>query len=350
MWLSVGAIVLISALNVAAIQYFRTQHPNSWSPLRRQLLGPLDGFPLVREQYYWCLGAAFAIDTAVLGRRSALALLLRFGRSERVDLAYGVMRTIGLGGLLPALLTLGLTSSFPRFVATWRIDVAQAVPEIPEFSNAVLQIVFYTVIVDFLRYWWHRWMHHSQTLWAFHEVHHSATSFTLFTGNRQHPVEDILAIPVVVLPLLLLGATGTQVVWVIVFRTVLDLLQHSMVPFSYGWFGRWIFYSPIGHRVHHSPMPGHWDRNYGDLFPVWDHMFATWYDGEQTNATVGALGQQPRSFVGSLVDPFRIVGASLRVSLVRRRPAPPDLPACPGCDEARQPSKDRTRGHSQQAS
>jgi sterol desaturase/sphingolipid hydroxylase (fatty acid hydroxylase superfamily) len=90
------------------------------------------------------------------------------------------------------------------------------------------------MIVDFLRYWWHRAMHASKTLWKFHTVHHSATSFTVITGDRIHPVEDVPAVPLVVFPLVLLGATTAQAVIVVTMLRLIDMAQHSILPFTYG--------------------------------------------------------------------------------------------------------------------
>ena len=237
--LRVACVITVIALpNWAMWSFLQDQHPQYWVGLRRQLLGPFDGFPLVRTQYLLVLALVLVVDLLLLRSKSALAALIRFGRSERVDIALAAIRLWGLGIALPALFSLGLTAIIPRFLALHRPDWG-SVSAITR--NPVLQLLLYSMIVDFLRYWLHRWMHESTVLWRFHRLHHSAESFTVLTGNRQHPVEDILAVPVVVLPLTLLGATPVQVVLVIVIRTILDMAQHSMVPFSYGWFGRWIF-------------------------------------------------------------------------------------------------------------
>jgi lathosterol oxidase len=77
-------------------------------------------------------------------------------------------------------------------------------------------------------------MHASETLWKFHTVHHSATSFTAITGDRIHPVEDVPAVPLVVFPLVLLGATTAQSVIVVTMLRLIDMAQHSILPFTYG--------------------------------------------------------------------------------------------------------------------
>jgi sterol desaturase/sphingolipid hydroxylase (fatty acid hydroxylase superfamily) len=97
-----------------------------------------------------------------------------------------------------------------------------------------------------------------------------------------------------------------------------DFAQHSMVPFTYGWVGRWLVYSPVAHRIHHSPLEEHWDRNYGDLLPVWDRLFGTWYAGTTVNKTVGLAGADEHGIVGSIVRPFGSASRSFR-TFVRTR-------------------------------
>jgi sterol desaturase/sphingolipid hydroxylase (fatty acid hydroxylase superfamily) len=36
-----------------------------------------------------------------------------------------------------------------------------------------------------------------------------------------------------------------------------------------------IFISPAHHQIHHSAKPEHWNRNYGEVFAIWEWMFGT---------------------------------------------------------------------------
>lgn len=296
--------VFADALAFAAVRVWR---PQDWPVLRRHLLGPLDGFPLVRDEYLLTLGAVLLLDLVILRHRSALLALLRFGQSERVDLALASLRIFGLGLALPALATAGLSSLAPRLLREWRVSASDWLPDLPTFSSAILLIITYTVIVDFLRYWWHRTMHKSTRLWHFHEVHHSATSFTVLTGNRVHPVEDLLSVVLVVVPLVLAGASTAQSLAALTVLRLIDMAQHSMMPFTYGVVGRWLVFSPVGHRIHHSPEAEHWGTNFGDFLPIWDRIFGTWYSGSTVNESVGSANPdvEQRGVVAHLALPFR---------------------------------------------
>ena len=49
-------------------------------------------------------------------------------------------------------------------------------------------------------------------------------------------------------------------------------------PYSNYWKFRpleWIFNTPSHHRVHHGANPQYIDKNYGNLFIIWDRIFGT---------------------------------------------------------------------------
>jgi sterol desaturase/sphingolipid hydroxylase (fatty acid hydroxylase superfamily) len=305
----------VAVVNVAVLGFVHRYHPFYWAGIRRNVVGPLDGAPLVSVDYLRLLMLAMVIDLLVLRHRSAVFALCRFGVSARVDVVLAALRVFGLGLLMPTLMTAGFVAIIPALVRSWRIDALSWLPSLSDVPNTALKILIYIVVADFLRYWWHRAMHASDLLWRFHAVHHSATSFTILTGNRVHPLEDIVAVPLVIVPLVLLGASTTHVFAVYALMRLIDFAQHSMVPFSYGWCGRWLVYSPVGHRVHHSPEPEHWDLNYGDFMPLWDRLFGTWYEGNRVNEIVG-IGDpvvENRGVVASVLMPFA-EAAALRSS------------------------------------
>ncbi len=40
-----------------------------------------------------------------------------------------------------------------------------------------------------------------------------------------------------------------------------QLLVHTNVTWTWGWFGRWVLISPAAHRLHHSTNPEHYGKN-----------------------------------------------------------------------------------------
>ena len=59
-------------------------------------------------------------------------------------------------------------------------------------ATVILYTLALTVIGDFTVYIVHRLMHSVPSLWAFHSLHHSATSLSPVTQLRLHPVELLM--------------------------------------------------------------------------------------------------------------------------------------------------------------
>ena len=143
---------------------------------------------------------------------------------------------------------------------------------------------------DFTTYWVHRLHHEQPVLWPFHKLHHSAEVMTPLTFARKHPVYDILRMlsnAAIVGPAqgIVIAAFGVSdmltILGVNVFYAVFHWtgsnLRHSHVWLSYGPFWSKIFISPAQHQIHHSCAVRHHDKNYGEVFALWDWMFGTLY-------------------------------------------------------------------------
>jgi len=87
-------------------------------------------------------------------------------------------------------------------------------------------------------------------------------------------------------PTALLGGTGDQFLFLSLLLSMHSGLTHSMINWDFGWVGRWVLMSPVTHRIHHSDMPEHFEKNMGSVFIIWDRLFGTYYDGQTVNPTV----------------------------------------------------------------
>tara|TARA_Y100000768_G_scaffold192878_1_gene144638 strand:- start:754 stop:1740 length:987 start_codon:yes stop_codon:yes gene_type:complete len=278
-----GLLALFMML--AFIKYSR---PDYWPRIKYYLLGPFDTWPRKGitnfnsyGAYLYSLVGILIVDYLALRKRSAFFQLLRFEKSERNDLIVAGCYIFGLTFTLPTLLTGGATVFIPQYLSRWRLNF------IDDLFSVHIQVLVWLVVLDFFHYWWHRAMHESRILWEFHAFHHSATSFTILTGNRVHPVEMIMKTLLVTIPMLFIGAPTTSIFLYLFVRRLFDLAQHSFVPITYGRFGKYVIFSPIGHRIHHSDRPEHFDSNYGNIFSCWDHLFGTWYSGNELNEAIG---------------------------------------------------------------
>jgi sterol desaturase/sphingolipid hydroxylase (fatty acid hydroxylase superfamily) len=207
------------------------------------------------------------------------------------------------------------------------------------WQMAALTVVF-AAVADFSTYWVHRLHHENPVLWPFHAVHHSAEVLTPITLYRKHPVYDLLG---GMLRALLVGIATGIVIYAFfgkisvlaigganliycAFNFVGSNLRHSHVWFSYGPVLERIFISPAQHQIHHSRLPRHHDRNYGEIFALWDWMFGTLYlpRGRETfeiglaDAAGNSLPQPHGTLRAALLEPFAASARALR-EVVRRR-------------------------------
>jgi sterol desaturase/sphingolipid hydroxylase (fatty acid hydroxylase superfamily) len=151
-------------------------------------------------------------------------------------------------------------------------------PRAPQFLIAFL---FYSLF----DYWDHRIMH-MRVLWPLHRFHHAADEFYIFTSNRVHPA-DVSPIFIMTGPLVLLGAAPDIIAAVVVFRMYIGWIQHSKIPGDWGWFGRWVFYPPAGHRMHHDLLNDSEPACNFALVPLWDRLFGTWRGGGSQQSVIG---------------------------------------------------------------
>ncbi len=318
-------IALIFSCAVIIFFYIKSRHPLYWPRIRSFALGPLDTWPRKGitnfnsyGAYLYSLAGILLVDFLVLRERSAIASLLKFRKSERTDLVVGTASIFGLSLTIPTVLTGGATAFIPQYLTRWRLNFIDDIPSI------YVQIVIWLVALDFFHYWWHRAMHQSEVLWQFHAFHHSATTFTIFTGNRIHPIETLMSVVLVSIPMLFVGAPTSSIFLFLFIRRLFDMAQHSFIPATFGSFGKWIIFSPVGHRIHHSDKPRHFDSNYGNIFSFWDHIFGTWYEGDDINETIGIPNNDfnQNGIVSDLVSPFANAGKVIR-NKARRRPLYP---------------------------
>lgn len=170
--------------------------------------------------------------------------------------------------------------------------------EFSERTTAATPILLGTVIflflalgVDFGRYLGHRVHHNLPILWPYHAVHHSAEVLTPLTAWRVHPVyfmvnQIIVSAIVGVVNGVAIGViAGQPDRWVFLGPVVVTSiyfisgahLRHSHIWLSYPVFLQHVLISPAQHQVHHSVAPQHRERNFGEVFALWDWMFGTLY-------------------------------------------------------------------------
>jgi sterol desaturase/sphingolipid hydroxylase (fatty acid hydroxylase superfamily) len=194
----------------------------------------------------------------LLHRLGLFRLVLFFTLTPLLDDFFGTLRVLGLG-------TLHLDDLWPGVT-----------------DQALVSLLLYLLLFDFLDYWVHRAQHQFDWWWQLHALHHAQRQMTMWSDNRNHLLDDVLRDIILVSVAMLVGVAPGQFVAIVALTQLSESLQHANVRL---WFGRWgerLWISPRFHRLHHSIGIGHetpgkvlGGHNFGVLLPWWDMLFGT---------------------------------------------------------------------------
>lgn len=207
-------------------------------------------------------------------------------------------------------------------------------------GQALAVTLIFVVVTDFCVYWVHRLHHEWPVIWPFHAVHHSAEVMTPITVYRKHPVYDLISFFVknvaigLVTGLVLYAVFGKvtylQVGQANIFYVLFNLagsnFRHSHIWISYGRLLEHVLISPAQHQIHHSSAVPHHNKNYGEIFALWDWMFGTLYVPERHEELTFGLAdgdgnrieQLHPSLRQTLVQPVVASAREIRARLTRR--------------------------------
>jgi len=248
------------------------------------------------------LGIWFAVRKRRDGRWPSLAT-----RDAATDALY---TTFYLGGIYAFFIALPLfaamTALVRKFVPALQLNLLQGLP-------VIAQVILVSLVMDFMAYWWHRWVHGTSLLWAFHSIHHSQTELTPLTNYRFHFVDMITRSLVQLVPAVILGPAPGVLLAAVFLETSLNALAHADAGWSFGPVGR-LFVSPQFHRVHHSTQPVHLRSNFGLTYSLWDHFFGTANYAAGRPAAYGVEETVPRGFFAQLLHPLRAIRRRPRVA------------------------------------
>lgn len=140
----------------------------------------------------------------------------------------------------------------------------------------IAQIVIVVLLSDFVQWLAHVVRHKSSFVWEFHKIHHAQVELNYFSAARLHPI-DVLATSLVrFLPFTLLDANIAVPAFVVwrVFAQIYAMYTHSNIRTNLGPL-KYILVTPQSHRIHHSDRPEHRDKNFANMFSIWDFIFGT---------------------------------------------------------------------------
>jgi sterol desaturase/sphingolipid hydroxylase (fatty acid hydroxylase superfamily) len=227
---------------------------------------------------------------------------------------------------LPAGIAAGIWSSQLRAALPWNpiafsFDTIGAVPVVGP-ALEVLALVFVPLLIhDLWFYWAHRIEHKVPFLWEFHKLHHSDELLNASTFGRDHFLQ---AVWIGFFPAFTLGLifdlsvvqSGEAALYSTLFITLLSMLYHSAIRLRLPWLNH-IVVTPQVHRIHHSTEARHYDRNFADVFPVFDLLFGTYHRPGRDEFPTTGLGAEypsPPSLLHAQISPVVAAVRSLRRS------------------------------------
>lgn len=130
------------------------------------------------------------------------------------------------------------------------------------------------VVQDFTGYWLHRLNHRVNIFWNRHVIHHSSEEFNLSCALRQSISKTFNYAAVLMIPAALLGIPAYIFAILGPIHLFMQFWYHTRLIDKMGVL-EYVLVTPSHHRVHHAINPEYIDKNYSQIFIVWDKLFGT---------------------------------------------------------------------------
>ena len=166
---------------------------------------------------------------------------------------------------------LGLTIVILSY--TWLYDHL-ALIQLPE--GWVMYVMAF-VGLDFAGYWSHRFEHRINLLWNRHIIHHSSEEFNLACALRQSISTVFALFFFLMIPTALLGVSPKVVTVVAPIHLFAQFWYHTRLIDKMGLL-EYVIVTPSHHRVHHAINAEYLDRNFAQIFILWDKLFGTFQE------------------------------------------------------------------------
>jgi len=140
-----------------------------------------------------------------------------------------------------------------------------------------LTYVIAFIALDLAGYVVHRIDHRVNFFWNSHIIHHSSEEFNLACALRQSISVFFRLFIILLLPAALLGVPKEVIAIVAPLHLFAQFWYHTRHINKMGWLEK-IIVTPSHHRVHHALNPEYIDKNYGQIFIIWDKLFGSFQE------------------------------------------------------------------------
>lgn len=146
-----------------------------------------------------------------------------------------------------------------------------------EIETSIWLYVAAFIGIDFAGYWGHRFEHEINVFWNRHIVHHSSEEFNLSCALRQSVSAIVSVFFFLYIPMALIGIPAEIIALIAPIHLFAQFWYHTRLINRMG-FLEHILVTPSHHRVHHAINDKYLDKNYSQIFIVWDKLFGTFQE------------------------------------------------------------------------
>lgn len=151
------------------------------------------------------------------------------------------------------------------------------------------------IVMDFTGYWEHRLEHTFNVFWNRHRMHHSGEFFNVASALRQGISSIISFNPIFYIPIALIGIPVEIIAIVAPIHKFSQFWYHTELIYKMGVLEK-IIVTPSHHRVHHSMNKTYHDKNFSQIFIIWDKLFGTFQEELESEKPVFGVTRPTRSF------------------------------------------------------
>jgi alkylglycerol monooxygenase len=144
-------------------------------------------------------------------------------------------------------------------------------------ESSILLAIAAFVAKDFKGYVTHRMAHQVNFFWNKHLIHHSSEEFNLSCALRQTVSSFIELFTFFLLPAALLGVPYETMAIISPIHLFAQFWYHTEHIGQMGFLEK-IIVTPSHHRVHHAINPIYIDKNFSEIFIIWDKLFGTFQE------------------------------------------------------------------------
>ncbi len=144
-------------------------------------------------------------------------------------------------------------------------------------QNTIAVYIITFIVLDFQGYWVHRWAHKINFFWNKHAIHHSSEDFNLACALRQSISSFVNLFTFFLIPAALLGVPTQVIAIVAPIHLFAQFWYHTEHIKRMGFLEN-IIVTPSHHRVHHALNPEYMDKNYGQIFILFDKWFGSFQE------------------------------------------------------------------------